>query len=477
MDSDASGSCRALKAANEKTLGINTAAADVKFTGLIADDSDGTTSGGEVFSDDEDGEDMHSTAPQEYKETRQSLNSSQTTGQKSLCHSATIHDISMALHMIDDHFAPPEGCFDASTIEELETAVESYKKLARMATPHTAQAKDLIRKLVQLRLKLLEAKDEPVDNLANLRRVMGHLLLEKSWGSAHGYCEKCNGHILGMVQSWLKCEACGFCCHKRCLNLITRTCANLKVSENPVLNLTICPEKGLHAQNYRCMECRIAIGFQPGMHEPRLCDYTGEFYCDHCHWNDLMVIPSRLLNNWDFEPKKICRASKQFLRLMLRKPVLCLQNINPMLFSYLSELNDVRKLREEILVMKQYFLDCPDALRTDRLLCQLSERQHFVENSDMYSMQDLIDLANDVLLPEITKIHVNFSQHVRTDCEKCQKHGRTCVVCNTGDLLFPFDFAAFVCPKCEIILHRDCYLQKNQRCPGCSRNRVGDSLY
>lgn len=35
----------------------------------------------------------------------------------------------------------------------------------------------------------------------------------------------------------------------------------------------------------------------------------------------------------------------------------------------------------------------------------------------MYSMQDLIDLANDVLLPEITKIHVNFSQHVRTDCE------------------------------------------------------------
>lgn len=51
-----------------------------------------------------------------------------------------------------------QGCFDASTIEELETAVESYKKLARMATPHTTQAKDLIRKLVQLRLKLLEAK-------------------------------------------------------------------------------------------------------------------------------------------------------------------------------------------------------------------------------------------------------------------------------------------------------------------------------
>lgn len=67
MESDASSLRRALKAANEKTLGINTAAADVRFTGLIADESDGTTSGGEVFSDDEDGEDVHSTAPQEYK--------------------------------------------------------------------------------------------------------------------------------------------------------------------------------------------------------------------------------------------------------------------------------------------------------------------------------------------------------------------------------------------------------------------------
>ena len=35
----------------------------------------------------------------------------------------------------------------------------------------------------------------------------------------------------------------------------------------------------------------------------------------------------------------------------------------------------------------------------------------------MYSLQDLIDLVNDVLLPEITKIHANFAQHIKTDCE------------------------------------------------------------
>lgn len=309
----------------------------------------------------------------------------------------------------------------------------------------------------------------------NMKQVMGHQLVEKSWGNAEGYCERCNGLIMGIVQSWLRCEECGFCCHRRCLNFITRTCASQKVSADPTLSLTICPEKGLHAQNYRCMECRTAIGFQPGMHEPRLCDYTGAFYCDHCHWNDTMAIPARILGNWDFQPKKLCRSSKQFLRLMLRKPVLCIQNINPMLFSYLSELNDVRKLREEILIMKKYFLECTDALRTDRLLCQLSERQHFVENSDMYSLQDLIDLANDVLLPEITKIHANFAQHIKTDCEKCREQGSICVICDTDENLFPFDFQAFVCPSCATVLHRDCYLQKNQKCPQCLQKKERNS--
>jgi len=47
----------------------------------------------------------------------------------------------------------------------------------------------------------------------------------------------------------------------------------------------------------------------------------------------------------------------------------------------------------------------------------LSERQHFVDNSDMYSLQDLIDLANDVLLPELTRIHASFALHIKTDCQ------------------------------------------------------------
>lgn len=48
---------------------------------------------------------------------------------------------------------------------------------------------------------------------------------------------------------------------------------------------------------------------EPGLREPRLCDYSGLYYCNYCHWNDIMVIPARVIANWDFEPRKV-----QFLK-------------------------------------------------------------------------------------------------------------------------------------------------------------------
>ena len=43
-------------------------------------------------------------------------------------------------------------------MEALEEAVTKYKVLARQVEPHSDQAKDVIRRLVQLRMKLFEAK-------------------------------------------------------------------------------------------------------------------------------------------------------------------------------------------------------------------------------------------------------------------------------------------------------------------------------
>ena len=39
--------------------------------------------------------------------------------------------------------------------------------------------------------------------------------------------------------------------------------------------------------------------------EARLCDYSGQHYCEECHWNDLVVIPARVVHNWDFSLYKV----------------------------------------------------------------------------------------------------------------------------------------------------------------------------
>ena len=75
-----------------------------------------------------------------------------------------------------------------------------------------------------------------------------------------------------------------------------------------------------------------------------------------------------------------------------------------------------QKLREELLIMKKYILICTEAMGA-KLLLQLKGRQHFVESSDIYAMQDLIDIQNDSLLPELAQVHSSWAQHIKTDCE------------------------------------------------------------
>jgi len=54
---------------------------------------------------------------------------------------------------------------------------------------------------------------------------------------------------------------CGYCAHIKCLNQITRTCASVRVKVDPTYCLSICEDRGLSNQNYRCAECRGQISY------------------------------------------------------------------------------------------------------------------------------------------------------------------------------------------------------------------------
>lgn len=50
------------------------------------------------------------------------------------------------------------------------------------------------------------------------------------------------------------------------------------------------------------------------------------------------------------------------------------------------------------------------------LFLQLKDRQHFVENSDMYTIQDLITVNTGGLLEELSMITASFGKHIKFDC-------------------------------------------------------------
>jgi len=180
-----------------------------------------------------------------------------------------------------------------------------------------------------------------------------------------------------------------------------------------------------------------------------------------------MVIPARIIHNWDFTVQKVSRQSKHSLLLMTKKPIIHLKKLNPALFNFVEELRDVRTLREQILMMKKYMTSCRIATE-ERLLLTLRNRQHFVDNCDIYSLQDLIDLNDNLLLDELTRKHTTFSKHIKFDCLRCQGKGFICEICKSEHIIYPFDNNVLQC-KCNAVLHRLCYSQK-ESCPRCERN-------
>ncbi|KAG8562977.1 hypothetical protein GDO81_015888 [Engystomops pustulosus] len=335
----------------------------------------------------------------------------------------------MDLGVSEDHFSRPVGLYQASDIQQLRQAIEECKQVILELPEQSDKQKDAVVRLIHLRLKLQELKD-PREDEPNMQIISEHRFYKEKSKSAKQVCDKCSTIIWGLIQTWYTCTGCYYRCHSKCLNLITKSCVRSKVSHQSEYELTICPEAGLDSQDYRCAECRAPISLRGVPSEARQCDYTGQYYCSNCHWNDLAVVPARVIHNWDFEPRK--------------------------------------KLRQDILLMKPYFITCKEAMEA-RLLLQLQDRQHFVENDDMYSLQDLLDVSSGRLGASLTDIHTMFAKHIKLDCERCQAKGFVCELCKEGDILFPFDSHTSVCQDCAAVFHRDCYYDNSTSCPRCMR--------
>ncbi|CAL7942953.1 unnamed protein product [Xylocopa violacea] len=361
----------------------------------------------------------------------------------------------------------------ATCEEDLKDMVEKCKHMVLESAECSDERKWLVRRLIELRLRVQELRETSEENLLETQVILGHHLVPQKYyitTSGPVYCDHCSGAIWTMLQSWYMCSDCKFCCHWKCLNNICRICVHVVASEAGGYTYTkdICPEQGLSNQGYRCAECKVRITFKSAWIEPRLCDYSGLYYCQRCHWNTAMVIPARVIRNWDMEPRLVSRAAAQLLTLLEERSVLLLEELNPKLFTLVPDLSLVKRMREEMQMMKRYLVLCPEA-NNQGLPWKIGIRTHMIENSGNYSIKDLVDLHNGMLLEEIRTAYDSMHTHITEQCELCKARGHLCEICGNDEIIYPWDASSISCHQCSAVHHRACWSKRNHCCPRCTR--------
>ncbi|XP_055528796.1 differentially expressed in FDCP 8 homolog [Wyeomyia smithii] len=418
--------------------------------------------------------------------TAMSINSLNLCGENDLlCGS---HAIPLAL--IKEEWQLVLGC--EASIPEIEFAIDKCKDLVlRTSTTKTENRNWLVRHLIELRHRLKELQDVDNDPDAvptGMKVILGHhFVAHKSYPKCKVFCDHCSGIVWNVMQASYRCSDCSFTVHHKCIRNVIRICAHVITAERKLPIECICPEIGLAFQKYTCAECGSqlscndskAIGcFGVELNaeklisvQPRLCDYSGLYYCTVCHWNDTAVIPARIMNNWDFKPRKVSRASLQQIRLMYHRPVINLEQKNPRLFALVPKLGATKRFRQKLQHMRRYLTVCRIAEELRLVRDTIGNSRHLMQSDDMYSVADLVRIENGTLLIFLHTAYGAFERHIR-NCLICSGKAYICEICNNDEIIFPFDDCAVCCNQCSSVTHRQCQLRKNMQCQKCIRLRV-----
>ncbi|XP_070439666.1 run domain Beclin-1-interacting and cysteine-rich domain-containing protein isoform X24 [Equus przewalskii] len=218
-------------------------------------------------------------------------------------------------------------------------------------------------------------------------------------------------------------------------------------------------------QNYRCAGCGIRTD-PDYIKRLRYCEYLGKYFCQCCHENAQMVIPSRVLRKWDFSKYYVSNFSKDLLIKIWNDPLFNVQDINSALYRKVKLLNQVRLLRIQLYHMKNMFKTC--RLAKELLDAFDTVPGHLTEDLHLYSLNDLTATKKGELGPRLAELTRAGAAHVER-CMLCQAKGFICEFCqNEDDIIFPFELhKCRTCEECKACYHKACF--KSGRCPRCER--------
>uniref|UniRef100_A0A2K6F3K5 Pleckstrin homology domain-containing family M member 1 n=1 Tax=Propithecus coquereli TaxID=379532 RepID=A0A2K6F3K5_PROCO len=145
-------------------------------------------------------------------------------------------------------------------------------------------------------------------------------------------------------------------------------------------------EKGLDSQGCFCAGCSRQIGFS--FVRPKLCAFSGLYYCDICHQDDASVIPARIIHNWDLTKRPVCRQALKFLKQIQAQPLINLQLVNPSLYEHEEQMRLIGRSREQLKLLGDYLGLCRSGALKE-LSKRLNHRNYLLESPHRFSIADL----------------------------------------------------------------------------------------
>ncbi|KAF5899510.1 pleckstrin homology domain-containing family M member 1, partial [Clarias magur] len=199
---------------------------------------------------------------------------------------------------------------------------------------------------------------------------------------------------------------------------------------------TVPKEKGLNAQSFKCAGCSRQIGVSLG--RARLCEFSGQYYCESCHQGDTSIIPSRMVHNWDLTAREVSRQALKLLNDIEHEPLMNLDLLNSDLFDHTETMATVQRLRQRLRLLGDYLLICRSGIRK-KVETRLQQRTYLLESSDLYSVLDLRQIADSQYESFLQSLVQFACSHVH-HCDLCTQRGFICQICNADDIIFPFQF-------------------------------------